>query len=106
MESKTNSPIINEEAVMMLSAMGFPREKAVQALTATNGDVERATDWIFSHMDDTPVQTQDIATQDGKASKNLVFVIECFSLPVEGIHFSHGNFNFKWSLCLSHKTWG
>jgi len=36
----------------MLTAMGFEAEAAEAALTATGGSVERAGDWLFSHMDD------------------------------------------------------
>jgi ubiquitin carboxyl-terminal hydrolase 5/13 len=38
--------------VSMLTAMGFEAEAAEAALTATGGSVERAGDWLFSHMDD------------------------------------------------------
>ena len=31
--------------------MGFTSAQAVKALRATNGDVARALDWIFSHAD-------------------------------------------------------
>lgn len=42
----------NEEAVAMISAMGFTRTQAVRALKATDNHVERAADWIFSHQDE------------------------------------------------------
>lgn len=42
--------IPNEEAVSMITMMGFTRVQAVQALKATNNNVERAADWIFSHQ--------------------------------------------------------
>jgi hypothetical protein len=38
----------------MLTAMGFEVDAAEAALTATGGNVERAGDWLFSHMDDLP----------------------------------------------------
>jgi hypothetical protein len=38
--------------VSMLTAMGFEADAAEAALTATGGNVERAGDWLFSHMDD------------------------------------------------------
>jgi ubiquitin carboxyl-terminal hydrolase 5/13 len=34
--------------------MGFEADAAEAALTATGGNVERAGDWLFSHMDDLP----------------------------------------------------
>jgi ubiquitin carboxyl-terminal hydrolase 5/13 len=46
----------NEDAVAMISSMGFTRTQAIKALKATDNNVERAADWIFSHQDelDTP----------------------------------------------------
>ena len=43
---------VPEEALMMLISMGFPQEKCEAALRATGNDTERATEWIFSHLDD------------------------------------------------------
>ena len=36
----------------MLTAMGFSEQHAAGALKATGNDMERAADWLFSHMDD------------------------------------------------------
>jgi len=36
---------------MMLS-MGFPEKKCIKALKACDNNPDRATDWLFSHMDD------------------------------------------------------
>uniref|UniRef100_A0A8C9PI98 Ubiquitin carboxyl-terminal hydrolase n=1 Tax=Spermophilus dauricus TaxID=99837 RepID=A0A8C9PI98_SPEDA len=38
-----------EEVVAIITSMGFQRNQAVQALRATNNNLERALDWIFSH---------------------------------------------------------
>uniref|UniRef100_A0A061RBY0 Ubiquitin carboxyl-terminal hydrolase n=1 Tax=Tetraselmis sp. GSL018 TaxID=582737 RepID=A0A061RBY0_9CHLO len=40
------------EAVSMLMSMGFTEEQVRAALKAVSGSVERAGDWLFSHMDD------------------------------------------------------
>jgi ubiquitin carboxyl-terminal hydrolase 5/13 len=37
---------------MNLTAMGFSEDAASTALTACGGSLERAADWLFSHMDD------------------------------------------------------
>ena len=37
--------------VAMLTGLGFDERQATAALKATNGDGERAADWLFSHMD-------------------------------------------------------
>merc|ERR1719436_1203086 len=36
----------------MITSMGFTEKQSKKALKATDGNVERAIDWIFSHMDD------------------------------------------------------
>ena len=40
------------EAIAMLGGMGFTEHQATGALTATQGNLERAADWLFSHSDD------------------------------------------------------
>ncbi|KAI1320770.1 ubiquitin carboxyl-terminal hydrolase 14 [Xylariaceae sp. FL0255] len=40
------------EKISMLEAMGFSVPQARKALKETNGDVERAIEWVFSHPDD------------------------------------------------------
>eukprot|EP00877_Chromochloris_zofingiensis_P011173 jgi/Chrzof1/6309/Cz18g03010.t1 len=40
------------EHVAMLEGMGFNRDAATAALMATANNIERAADWLFSHMDD------------------------------------------------------
>ena len=43
---------VNPEAISMMEAMGIGAPQARKALKETNGDVERAVDWVFSHPDD------------------------------------------------------
>jgi len=43
---------IPQESVDMMMAMGFPEKKCKKALKNCDNNVERATDWLFSHMDD------------------------------------------------------
>ncbi|EHL00087.1 putative Ubiquitin carboxyl-terminal hydrolase 14 [Glarea lozoyensis 74030] len=40
------------EKIEMLGAMGFGPPQARKALKETNGNVERAVEWLFSHPDD------------------------------------------------------
>jgi len=63
---------VSPESVAMLTAMGFAESHASAALRATDGNVERAADWIFSHPD--PGSDQD----PGRA---VAEVIE----PVDGV---------------------
>eukprot|EP00055_Hartaetosiga_balthica_P013230 m.67024 g.67024 ORF g.67024 m.67024 type:complete len:203 (-) comp8202_c3_seq2:120-728(-) len=45
-----HEPSFPPESVSMITSMGFSSEQATFALKQTNGSVERAADWIFSHM--------------------------------------------------------
>jgi len=49
---------VDEQGITALMDMGFSREQAARALKATDNNLERATDWIFSHADslDAPEQ--------------------------------------------------
>ena len=40
------------ESLNMMTMMGFPEKKCIKALKKCDMNVERATDWLFSHMDD------------------------------------------------------
>jgi ubiquitin carboxyl-terminal hydrolase 5/13 len=39
----------NDDALAMIMSMGFNKDQATKALKATDNNVERAADWIFSH---------------------------------------------------------
>uniref|UniRef100_A0A3Q3BI96 Ubiquitin carboxyl-terminal hydrolase n=1 Tax=Kryptolebias marmoratus TaxID=37003 RepID=A0A3Q3BI96_KRYMA len=45
-----NSP--PEESIAILTSMGFPRSHSINALKATNNNLERALDWIFTHPEE------------------------------------------------------
>uniref|UniRef100_A0A8C4IZ42 Ubiquitin carboxyl-terminal hydrolase 13 n=1 Tax=Dicentrarchus labrax TaxID=13489 RepID=A0A8C4IZ42_DICLA len=45
-----NSP--PEESIAILTSMGFPRAHSIHALKATNNNLERALDWIFTHPEE------------------------------------------------------
>ncbi|KAI0220575.1 Ubiquitin carboxyl-terminal hydrolase 5 [Lamellibrachia satsuma] len=49
---------INEDAVAMLSSMGFTRDQAIKALKSTDNNLERAADWIFSHASELEVSME------------------------------------------------
>eukprot|EP00965_Chrysotila_dentata_P185175 6112826-Pleurochrysis_carterae.AAC.1 len=54
----------NSEQVAMLTAMGFSAEQAGAALKATGTNVERAADWLFSHMDDMEAAVASVLNKD------------------------------------------
>lgn len=46
----------NEEGLAMIVSMGFTIPQATKALKATDNNVERAIDYIFSHQDELDVE--------------------------------------------------
>uniref|UniRef100_A0A8C7LSB5 Ubiquitin carboxyl-terminal hydrolase n=1 Tax=Oncorhynchus mykiss TaxID=8022 RepID=A0A8C7LSB5_ONCMY len=48
----TPTESISEEHLATIVSMGFSRDQATRALRATSNVLERAVDWIFSHLDD------------------------------------------------------
>ncbi|KAL4221190.1 Ubiquitin carboxyl-terminal hydrolase 5 [Mactra antiquata] len=58
---KSSSFTPNEEAMAMIMSMGFTPDQAKKALKATDNNLERAAEWIFSHADEieTPMETDD-----------------------------------------------
>ncbi|KPP64520.1 ubiquitin carboxyl-terminal hydrolase 5-like [Scleropages formosus] len=48
----TPTETISEEHLATIVSMGFSRDQATRALRATSNVLERAVDWIFSHLDD------------------------------------------------------
>uniref|UniRef100_A0A1B0B9A1 Ubiquitin carboxyl-terminal hydrolase n=1 Tax=Glossina palpalis gambiensis TaxID=67801 RepID=A0A1B0B9A1_9MUSC len=61
----------NPESLALLMSMGFDELKATKALKATNGNLERATDWIFSHIDDMDVDDTDTSTSSGNQNQKI-----------------------------------
>lgn len=54
----------NEEALTMVMGMGFTQEQSMKALRATNNNLERAVEWIFSHQTELDAQEpESVGTQ-------------------------------------------
>jgi len=56
--------------VELLVGMGFTASQARKALKETNGNPERAVDWLFSHPDDTGLD-QPSASTEAKSAKEV-----------------------------------
>jgi ubiquitin carboxyl-terminal hydrolase 5/13 len=53
------SASVDPELMMQLTSMGFDEDRAKYALKQANGNIERAADWLFSHMDEPLPSAQD-----------------------------------------------
>ncbi|KAL3215825.1 hypothetical protein MRX96_033440 [Rhipicephalus microplus] len=51
------------EALATITSMGFSQDQALKALKATDNNVQRAMDWIFSRADDMQVESQEVAME-------------------------------------------
>ena len=56
--NQQSSKDVPEDLLIMMTSMGFPPEKCKKALLACDCNMERATDWLFSHMDDAEEDSQ------------------------------------------------
>lgn len=61
--------IANEDAVAMLMGMSFTREQATKALKATDNNLERAADWIFSHQNE--LDALEVEDESRRHSKEI-----------------------------------
>jgi len=64
--SASASPAVSEEALVLFESMGFTRSQALRALKATDNNIERATDWIFSHAAE--LEAAEVPSQTAPAS--------------------------------------
>ncbi|XP_043846709.1 ubiquitin carboxyl-terminal hydrolase 13 isoform X1 [Dromiciops gliroides] len=63
-----------EEIVAIITSMGFQRNQAIQALKATNNNLERALDWIFSHpeLDEDTEFVAHMMEMENNANANII----------------------------------
>lgn len=54
----SSTPAANPEQIAQLADMGFTDKQAKKALKETGGNMERAVEWLFSHMD-TPIEDEE-----------------------------------------------
>lgn len=70
----------NPDAVPLIIGMGFTQDQAYKALKATNNNVERAIDWIFSHQEELAnTSTAQPEFRDGDSSKSDIWLL-CFCM--------------------------
>jgi ubiquitin carboxyl-terminal hydrolase 5/13 len=69
----------SSEMIEIISSMGYTAEQAKAALKATDNNLERAADWIFSHMDDLDQAVREV---NNAATNEVVSTSASSSLPV------------------------
>jgi len=110
---------VNEEAVENLTSMGFTRSQVLKALSSTDNNVERAADWLFSHMDQ--LESMDIDSgapavaattsnlkqglRDGPANYKLLgFISHIGNSTSSGHYVCHIKKDGKWVLFNDRKV--
>jgi hypothetical protein len=89
--------VADQTALEVVMGMGFTREQATKALKATNNNLERAADWIFSHQAEIDVQeTEGGASPSGESFRDGSGRKSCFSNreSLLGL-FAEENISFK-----------
>ncbi|CBY18438.1 unnamed protein product [Oikopleura dioica] len=113
-EEKTFSP----EIIAMVTSMGFTDKQSKKALSATDGNVERAIDWIFSHLDelnadDSTVSpavpesdsgTNQLAGSDSSKYRLRAFVSHMGSSTACGHYVAHVKEDLRWILFNDNKV--
>uniref|UniRef100_A0A8D3E7E1 Ubiquitin carboxyl-terminal hydrolase n=1 Tax=Scophthalmus maximus TaxID=52904 RepID=A0A8D3E7E1_SCOMX len=64
----TPTESVSEEHLATIVSMGFSRDQATKALRATSNVLDRAVDWIFSHLDD--LESMDVSEGGRSAAES------------------------------------
>uniref|UniRef100_A0AAQ5YJU6 Ubiquitin carboxyl-terminal hydrolase n=1 Tax=Amphiprion ocellaris TaxID=80972 RepID=A0AAQ5YJU6_AMPOC len=64
----SSSGCLSEEHLATIVSMGFSRDQATKALRATSNVLDRAVDWIFSHLDD--LESMDVSEGGRSAAES------------------------------------
>uniref|UniRef100_A0AAZ3PHS4 Ubiquitin carboxyl-terminal hydrolase n=1 Tax=Oncorhynchus tshawytscha TaxID=74940 RepID=A0AAZ3PHS4_ONCTS len=106
-----------EESIAILTSMGFPRRHTVQALKATNNNLERALDWIFTHPEREEEEEEDHSTlspdqdasgpriKDGPGRYELfAFISHMGASTMSGRYVCHIKKEGRWVIFNDHKV--
>lgn len=75
--AKQDKAKADPESVMMIESMGFNSQQAERALRKCDGNIERAMDWIFSHMDEPPSDEEVPMDVDQESSTQIENMFDC-----------------------------
>ncbi|XP_044270972.1 ubiquitin carboxyl-terminal hydrolase 5 [Tribolium madens] len=97
----------NADALASIVAMGFTHNQATKALKATDNNVERAMDWIFSHQDelDNVASPPPPEFRDGDGKYKLVaFISHMGTSTMVGHYVVHILKNGQWVIFNDNKV--
>ena len=103
-----SGPTFPAEGVMMLTSMGFPEDAVKKALWECKMDVERASDWLLSNMDQLGSMDLSIDTsppggaelEDGQGKYELVGFVSHLGQTTAGGHYvAHVKRDGRWVFC-------
>uniref|UniRef100_A0A672YZI9 Ubiquitin carboxyl-terminal hydrolase 13 n=1 Tax=Sphaeramia orbicularis TaxID=375764 RepID=A0A672YZI9_9TELE len=99
-----NSP--PEESIAILTSMGFPRIHSIRALKATNNNLERALDWIFTHPEEEENRdTSGPRVKDGPGRYELfAFISHMGASTMSGHYVCHIKKEGRWVIYNDHKV--
>ncbi|XP_006645559.1 ubiquitin carboxyl-terminal hydrolase 14 [Oryza brachyantha] len=87
-DSQAAEQTVDETSVQTLVSFGFQEDVARKALAASGGNIERATDWIFSH----PETSSSAPTVDSSTS----------NMEADDAHIPDGSGRYKLMAFVSH----
>uniref|UniRef100_A0A8C2I9G7 Ubiquitin carboxyl-terminal hydrolase n=1 Tax=Cyprinus carpio TaxID=7962 RepID=A0A8C2I9G7_CYPCA len=97
-----------EESISILTSMGFPRHHTIQALKATNNNLERALDWIFTHPDCEDESEAMSDTADTEPNDNsyelFAFISHMGASTMSGHYVCHIKKEGRWLIYNDHKV--
>uniref|UniRef100_A0A671T9R5 Ubiquitin carboxyl-terminal hydrolase n=1 Tax=Sinocyclocheilus anshuiensis TaxID=1608454 RepID=A0A671T9R5_9TELE len=97
-----------EESISILTSMGFPRHHTIQALKATNNNLERALDWIFTHPDCEDESEAMSDTADTEPNDNsyelFAFISHMGASTMSGHYVCHMKKEGRWLIYNDHKV--
>ncbi|KAJ8942716.1 hypothetical protein NQ318_017015 [Aromia moschata] len=97
----------NAESLAMIVSMGFTPEQASKALKATDNNVERAMDWIFSHQDELDSTELPAVPEfrDGEGKYKLIgFISHMGTSTMVGHYVVHLLKNDQWVIFNDNKV--
>uniref|UniRef100_A0A4W6FFE6 Ubiquitin carboxyl-terminal hydrolase 13 n=1 Tax=Lates calcarifer TaxID=8187 RepID=A0A4W6FFE6_LATCA len=97
-----NSP--PEESIAILTSMGFPRTHSIQALKATNNNLERALDWIFTHPEEEESDFIALSICAFPGYELFAFISHMGASTMSGHYVCHIKKEGRWVIYNDHKV--